>query len=103
MAYCQLCDRSFSSESALRKHLHSAFRHAYDCRRCDRHYKSASAREQHFRDSPRHNLCHKCCYPEDFCTEVDLIEHEVEEHNRCEVCWQYFSSPSNLKNVSCPP
>ena len=86
MAYCQVCDRSFQSEKALDQHLSSSRRHAFDCRYDD-----------HVRNSPEHNICDIC--GEDLGTEDDLFDHEVEIHNMCEECFEYFS-PNNLNQVS---
>lgn len=98
MAYCHLCSRPFSSETALEQHLRPAFRHRFDCHRCRRHFETGSALDQHLHDSLEHNICSKC--EADFGTDDDLVEHEVGEHNLCVECSLYFGSRSDLRGVS---
>lgn len=102
MAYCDLCSRAFSSETALGQHLRDALRHEFDCHQCRRHFETESARNQHLRDSPKHNICDKCGPDTDFATDDELVEHEVAEHNMCLDCFCYFASPSNLREVGTP-
>ena len=56
MAFCNRCDRAFSSEEALQQHLRDSPAHAvsYDCDECDRAFSSEKAFQQHLRDAPAH-------------------------------------------------
>ncbi|PQK16858.1 hypothetical protein BB8028_0007g00590 [Beauveria bassiana] len=121
MAYCQLCDKSFVSQKALQQHQDTSSRHAY-CQRCNKHLAHPDALRQHLQNSPRHHICQECdngidfpskedlndhlervhltCVPCNarFANEGQLREHNVERHNLCTHCLEYFDSLSNLKH-----
>lgn len=126
MVYCDICDRSFKTSSALRQHLEASETQHPTCNRHNRIFASSLALQQHIDDSQSHNVCDICPddydsdFPtsdilynhkveeHDYCNECQvrfigsrqLIEHDVSEHNMCETCSRYFATPSNLLNVS---
>ncbi|CAH0023061.1 unnamed protein product [Clonostachys rhizophaga] len=52
---CAPCDRSFSSDEALRQHLQTSWAHAqFDCDTCDRKFMTKDALGQHLKTSPVH-------------------------------------------------
>lgn len=52
---CAPCDRSFSSDEALRQHLQTSRAHAqFECNTCDRKFMTKVALEQHLKTSPIH-------------------------------------------------
>lgn len=63
-AKCARCNIGFVDDAALQAHVSSVHRPiasiAFSCRICDRAYTSASALEQHYRDTPVHPKCTRC-------------------------------------------
>ncbi|KAL3456781.1 hypothetical protein BJX64DRAFT_270116 [Aspergillus heterothallicus] len=117
---CTLCDRYFISETALESHNRHTNQHEW-CERCSRVFVSVAARDIHFRESGRHNICHMCGRLQDFYTRRELErhledfhfhclccqirhrspeesrEHNVDVHNLCVKCGDYFSNENNLR------
>ncbi|KAL2174954.1 uncharacterized protein P884DRAFT_229550 [Thermothelomyces heterothallicus CBS 202.75] len=134
MGDCWHCDRYFEHSRSLHQHAQSKHPDTY-CTRCRRFFSSTRAKQQHVANSKFHNFCERCPEQPEFaslaelnnhaetvhycCTVCDycfngpdqLAQHDVDEHNLCETCGTYLSSPSNLKShlqthaektVSCP-
>lgn len=121
MGDCEKCDRYYRSSHDLRIHREIYHPETY-CSRCERDFPHGRARWQHLRGSNLHHLCYGCqldfdersdlnrhreeehhaCIPcnFDFDDSDELSQHDVDVHNKCEVCGSFYSSVSNLKNVS---
>ncbi|KAL2810864.1 hypothetical protein BDW59DRAFT_66056 [Aspergillus cavernicola] len=108
------------------------------CTRCQKGFCSVPAKQQHISNSLNHNICCLCSSRPDYSTKetliarfpygqkgpgalfacnrqfnkpCQLVQHDVDKHNMCATCRQYFNSPSNLKshkithagrNIDCP-
>ncbi|KAG8747558.1 hypothetical protein FRC10_000694 [Ceratobasidium sp. 414] len=119
MAYCDLCDRNFSSYDALSQHKRTSPRHDW-CGSCEREFDTYASLRQHWLNSSLHNFCGFCnkdfkheyqldqhnnqCH--EYCdpcnswldTADEMQDHDIEVHNFCVQCQQYFRSLNNLKN-----
>jgi hypothetical protein len=126
---CTLCDRFFDSHTALEAHCRNTSRHSW-CERCQRVFPSETSKTEHLRHSASHHICLKCClkcgHHPDFgsyddlrkhresthhwCSECNLYlndacqlqSHDIEHHNLCVVCGQFFENENNLRMVCHP-
>ncbi|KAL3459552.1 hypothetical protein BJX64DRAFT_264544 [Aspergillus heterothallicus] len=117
---CTICERIFSSKTALYAHCKSTSRHSW-CARCCRVFASIQARNSHLQDSNKHHICPKCPGTQDFesslalqnhleeshyfCPDCKLYhnsfeklqEHDVAQHHLCITCGDYFANKNNLQ------
>ncbi|KAI0820128.1 hypothetical protein BC628DRAFT_1399031 [Trametes gibbosa] len=93
MAYCERCERWFSSERALEQHKDDSSRH-YVCHECAKDFASSNALQQHLIQSPRHPSCRQCSTLFDEWSE--LYEHYNEDHHYCDPCNTIFASEQAL-------
>ena len=101
--YCGLCDRSFSSDEALKQHKKTSAAHDFQCTACNRRFTSAEALQQHTRDSPAHAASFAC----DSCNRSFSSEEALQQHIRdspahaatfdCEPCNRSFNSEEALQ------
>ncbi|CEJ81549.1 hypothetical protein VHEMI01670 [[Torrubiella] hemipterigena] len=115
------CNKRFGSAKALQQHQETSSKHAY-CERCNKHLANPNALQQHWQDSPRHHICRDCDPPYDlpnmkeldkhieqrhqkcvacnikYDDQRDFQRHDIDQHNLCIDCEQYFETPSNLRN-----
>ncbi|KAL2830135.1 hypothetical protein BJY01DRAFT_120863 [Aspergillus pseudoustus] len=93
---CTICERTFSSETALYAHCRSTSRHSW-CERCSRVFISLQARNSHLQGSKKHYICPKCPHVQDFKAFQELQDHLVESHYFCPDCKLYYSSFDKLQ------
>ncbi|CDO76264.1 hypothetical protein BN946_scf184470.g22 [Trametes cinnabarina] len=93
MAWCDRCDRYFSSEHALWQHEENSSMHNI-CRECNKDFASPWALKQHYVQSPRHPYCQVCEILFDAWDELD--DHYNEDHHFCDDCRRIFNSESGL-------
>ncbi|EPQ57518.1 hypothetical protein GLOTRDRAFT_58932 [Gloeophyllum trabeum ATCC 11539] len=94
MAWCEPCDRYFSSWNALEDHYEHNSRHNW-CRKCDRHFSSPTALLSHRVNSGAHNYCRGC--GEDFDEEYELRDHIDRTHWYCDDCDEFFKNQYGLR------
>ncbi|KAK7221888.1 hypothetical protein V2G26_009891 [Clonostachys chloroleuca] len=107
---CAPCDRSFSSDEALRQHLQTSRAHApFYCDTCDRKFMTKDALEQHLKTSPVHLpsvdshdptfLCKNC--DRSFKSDEALQQHMQSPAHAptfdCKICSRSFKSDEGLK------
>ena len=93
---CTICERIFSSETALYAHCESTSRHSW-CARCRRVFVSTQARNSHLQDSNQHYICPKCPDTQDFESSLELQNHLEESHYFCPDCKLYYNSFEKLQ------
>ncbi|CAE6449569.1 unnamed protein product [Rhizoctonia solani] len=93
MAYCDRCDRSFSSDYAYNDHRRDSSRH-YVCFPCNKDFPTRERFNQHLKQSSRHHYCFWCY--EDFEDEYDLDEHDEECHEYCNSCDLWLDTTDDL-------
>ncbi|CAH0054294.1 unnamed protein product [Clonostachys solani] len=100
---CAPCDRSFSSDEALRQHLQTSRAHApFDCDTCNRKFMTQDALEQHLKTSPVHlpSIDCKTCGLS-FKSEETLQEHMQSPAHAptfdCKSCNRSFKDDEALK------
>ena len=100
MAWCDRCNRRFTSEYALTQHEDDSSKH-HVCRDCDKDFLSEEALIQHYVQSRRHAYCKGC--DEHFDDLEELFEHFDDEHYYCRLCKQVLvlSSPC-LRSLPLP-
>ena len=120
MTYCERCDRSFGSWSALYRHKADSSRHNI-CDDCSKDFPTWTGLKEHWVQSPRHPYCQRCddhfddfseledhyndshhyCPPckRFFVNDYGLQEHYRQSHHYCSSCKRIFRSESNLKSV----
>ncbi|EKM52223.1 uncharacterized protein PHACADRAFT_260453 [Phanerochaete carnosa HHB-10118-sp] len=94
MAYCNRCDRYFSSDDALWQHERMSSRH-WICHDCGKDFPSERGLTQHYVQSPRHHYCQRC--DSHFDTPYDLQDHYVSDHWYCSLCNKIFDSKLGLQ------
>ncbi|KAI0651011.1 hypothetical protein C8Q79DRAFT_899889 [Trametes meyenii] len=93
MAFCDRCDRWFSSERALEQHEADSNMH-HICYECRRDFTTALSLKQHYVQSPRHPYCQDC---ENLFDDLEeLYDHYQEDHHYCDICNMIFSSEMGL-------
>ncbi|KZT03219.1 uncharacterized protein LAESUDRAFT_814855 [Laetiporus sulphureus 93-53] len=100
MAYCERCERYFSSEPALEQHkddsnAHHSLVHHY-CQRCDDHFDSHNDLISHYEED--HDYCKTCNLL--FKNAAGLHEHNRQSHWYCVDCRQVFRDKNGLNNHS---
>lgn len=96
---CQLCSRSFPSESALFDHCRYTSRHEW-CETCTRVFVSPAAKQKHLYFSPVHShICIRCHHRPRFETAWELTDHRVDCHFLCIHCDRYLDNENNLRMV----
>ncbi|KAI0325435.1 hypothetical protein GY45DRAFT_1364490 [Cubamyces sp. BRFM 1775] len=93
MAWCDRCDRFFSSEHALWQHEQDSNMH-HICYKCNKDFTSAWALIQHYTQSPRHPYCQRC--DEHFDDYEELYDHYEDAHWYCRPCNTIFDSELGL-------
>ncbi|KAH7343794.1 hypothetical protein B0J17DRAFT_593415 [Rhizoctonia solani] len=93
MAYCDRCDRHFSSDWAYDSHRRDSSRH-YVCFPCNKDFQTHQQLDQHLRQSSRHYYCSFCC--DDFEDNYDLSEHYQQYHEYCNACNLWLEAPNDL-------
>lgn len=83
MAYCDRCERYFSSYRALEQHIEDSSRH-HVCDDCDKDFTTEESLQQHWVQSPLHFYCQRC--DEHFDDDDELEEHLEDVHWYCSDC-----------------
>lgn len=120
---CVLCDRLFPTLHAVETHCRMTTRHAW-CDRCKRVFRFQADKLKHLEESRSHNICRRCSRQPDFpdlgglylhredvhnwCRDCDIYyatpgqrrQHNIVQHNMCDLCGNYFSSDNALRMVS---
>ena len=61
MAYCDRCERWFSSDRALEQHIEDSLAHGHwPCDDCNLDFGSFYARQEHYKQSRNHHYCWEC-------------------------------------------
>ncbi|KAH9941425.1 hypothetical protein B0H21DRAFT_697029 [Amylocystis lapponica] len=94
MAYCDRCERYFTSDRALQQHVEDSSAH-HVCYHCDRDFTSSHGLVQHYVQSSQHHYCQRC--EEHFEDDEDLEEHFEDDHHYCRVCNQFFRNDFGLQ------
>ncbi|KAI5998123.1 hypothetical protein EDD15DRAFT_297299 [Pisolithus albus] len=102
MAYCNRCDRTFSSQSAYSQHIRDSSRHNI-CDDCDEDFVEERSLIQHYKSSPSHHYCSDCDLH--FDDEDELLDHYRTEngHAYCDWCNKVLRGQRGLDdhNKSC--
>lgn len=121
---CELCNRIFTSPTALYSHCRNTTYHGW-CERCFEVIPPHETKEEHFWGSSKHNICVECETRPDFQSEDVLLDHIVMEHGlleeldmdsflsgemdkvsilttkfHCKTCGARFTSENSLRMVS---
>ncbi|KAG2107361.1 hypothetical protein BD769DRAFT_134320 [Suillus cothurnatus] len=88
MPECNLCDRYFVDNNALR--MHNESKHEIECNYCDRTFSTPDGRDQHER--MKHNCCNIC--NREFGSRESLDQHTEAKHSEyeCRYCDKGFAS-----------
>ena len=70
------------------------------CEHCQRVFGSESARDQHAQAKHPDVYCGQCYRL--FSSQFEREQHNVDVHNMCEICGEFFMAPSNLNSVRTP-
>lgn len=89
MAYCDTCNRFFTSEHSFQQHRETSSKHNW-CDDCERDFRTYSSLQQHWTNSSMHHYCEPC--EEHFDDEYDLEAHDEAEHNLCTLCTRVCDS-----------
>lgn len=82
-AYCDKCEREFSSKASLRRHFKRFSKHHF-CVDCDRDFRSHERLRAHWVRSSKHHFCTLC--DTDLPYDDVLEEHQRDEHYWCGQC-----------------
>jgi hypothetical protein len=98
MAYCDRCERSFTSDRALEQHKEDSDAH-WPCDDCDLDFGSSYARDEHYRQSPNHHYCRDC--DRLFNSEESKIQHMEAKHWYCRVHDRVSNSIATITTLAC--
>ncbi|KAL6151569.1 hypothetical protein ACJQWK_10270 [Exserohilum turcicum] len=97
--WCDRCDRTYRTFSALRQHIKDSQNH-YECPGCDFDGESWDDLLQHCRDEGCRTVCQGCNHGGGSHWDRDCEEywHHLSDFNVCQRCERHFTSPDHLHN-----
>ncbi|KAL1737251.1 hypothetical protein EV714DRAFT_241157 [Schizophyllum commune] len=94
MAYCERCDRFFTSNRALDQHEEDSPHHNI-CDDCNVDFPTWLGLKEHYVQSRKHAYCQYC--DEHFQDRYDLEDHYIEDHFYCRKCRRVFVNDRGLQ------